>query len=305
MLALFKSMLTLIYGARYSFTTVPRKPFGFGVTNYDPLRIIPIDQINRFADVSKSFKALDSVYLNTVILIILLSIIILLIMRWLATAWFLNKVVEEGHIANELNELLRKLSIKLKIKIPRLIITEREIGPLSIGIMKPTIVLPKTIVNQLKNSEIEVILGHELAHLKRKDNYFQWVILFMKDLLFFNPFVKLPYERLQLYKEQAADNLFLKVMPHSNRLLQKTLNKVSSILTSNKPINLNIRIAKAHFVNDSMIGKRLQLLQKRELNYITDTFISRVLSIICILLFFWTQIWIAVKLGKKALLLIS
>lgn len=302
-LVLYKSLLVLIMGARYSFTTVPRKPFGFGFMFYDPLDLLPLGSIGPMIQDNKSLGALHSNWLATVISITVIIIAALLLLRWIATAWFLSKVAKDKEEPNLLiKSLVKDLCANLKIKTPSIFLSKEDIGPLSIGVIKPTIILPKKLTNLLKENELEIVLGHELAHIKRRDNLWQWLILFMKDLLFFNPFSRLTYNFLQANKEVATDLVFLGTTPKKNSLLQKTIQKVAQIQNSNKG---DLLIAKANFLDAKIIQKRLSILHRANIKAFKDTWLRKTASIICILLFFWVKIWVAVKLGQKALMLLS
>ncbi|MFT3679705.1 MAG: M56 family metallopeptidase [Ferruginibacter sp.] len=61
--------------------------------------------------------------------------------------------------------------------------------PSVIGAFKPVILLPAAVINNLTTGQVETVLLHELAHIKRNDfliNFFQSAV---EVILFFNPFI--------------------------------------------------------------------------------------------------------------------
>ena len=63
-------------------------------------------------------------------------------------------------------QLAEQLEIKRKVQVwvSRYIDT-----PMIIGFLKPTILIPLASINQLSVKQLEAILLHELAHIKRND----------------------------------------------------------------------------------------------------------------------------------------
>lgn len=81
--------------------------------------------------------------------------------------------------------------------------------PCVFGYVKPFILLPASIATSLSTEEIEAILLHELAHIKRNDylaNLFQQV---MSVLLFFNPFAQLINRIVNRERENACDDIVI------------------------------------------------------------------------------------------------
>src|SRR6201999_2972837 len=64
-------------------------------------------------------------------------------------------------------------------------------APLTLGFLKPVILLPVAMISQLTPQQIEAILVHELAHIRRKDYLLHLVITLLEGLFFFNPFSRL------------------------------------------------------------------------------------------------------------------
>lgn len=81
--------------------------------------------------------------------------------------------------------------------------------PAAIGFFRPAIVFPAGLLSQLSAEEIKVILLHELAHLRRWDDWTNLGQKIVKALFFFHPAVWWIENRLTLEREMACDDSVL------------------------------------------------------------------------------------------------
>jgi beta-lactamase regulating signal transducer with metallopeptidase domain len=88
-------------------------------------------------------------------------------------------------------------------------LSEKIDSPQIMGWLKPVILLPLASLNQLSPDQLEAVLIHELAHIKRNDYIWNWVISIIETLLFFNPFVKLFISNIREEREHACDDWVL------------------------------------------------------------------------------------------------
>jgi len=85
-------------------------------------------------------------------------------------------------------------------------ISEQVHVPSVTGFIKPIILLPAAIANQLSIQQTEAILLHELAHIKRNDYLVNMIQSVVKLVLFFNPFVILLGETAKRERENCCDD---------------------------------------------------------------------------------------------------
>ncbi len=83
--------------------------------------------------------------------------------------------------------------------------------PCVTGFIKPIILLPVSITTYLTTDEIEAILMHELAHVKRNDYLLNFIQQVMGILLFFNPFAKLVANVINEERENCCDDVVVQV----------------------------------------------------------------------------------------------
>jgi beta-lactamase regulating signal transducer with metallopeptidase domain len=81
--------------------------------------------------------------------------------------------------------------------------------PTAIGFLKPAVVLPTWAMQDLSTEELNAILIHELAHLRRRDDWTNLAQQIVKALLFFHPAVWWIEGKLALEREMACDDAVL------------------------------------------------------------------------------------------------
>ena len=83
----------------------------------------------------------------------------------------------------------------------------RDAGCLAfvMGVASPVVVLSTGLVTKLGGHEVEAILAHELAHVRRLDHLGRWAATVFRDIMAWNPFVLLWYNRLVAEQEMACD----------------------------------------------------------------------------------------------------
>lgn len=95
--------------------------------------------------------------------------------------------------------------------------TTREIGlysykmlnsPMLIGLFKPYIVLPEAMLQ--KTDGLKYVILHELAHYKRKDSIYKWLIQIVSCIHFFNPIMYLIKDVVSKNCELSCDEMVIK-----------------------------------------------------------------------------------------------
>jgi hypothetical protein len=81
--------------------------------------------------------------------------------------------------------------------------------PTAIGFLQPVVVVPAWALQELSTAELNSILIHELAHLRRRDDWTNLAQQILKALLFFHPAVWWIESQLSLEREMACDDTVL------------------------------------------------------------------------------------------------
>ena len=102
----------------------------------------------------------------------------------------------------------RQLALRCSVLVAQ---SGQVLVPCVTGILRPTVLLPASLVTGLTMAEIEAILAHELAHVRRHDfvvNLFQSVI---ESLLFYHPAVWWISRSVRHERENCCDDLALTI----------------------------------------------------------------------------------------------
>jgi len=81
--------------------------------------------------------------------------------------------------------------------------------PKAVGFFAPAIILPKWLLEESTGEELKHVLLHELAHLRRRDDWTNLIQQVVKALFFFNPAIWWMERELALSREQACDDAAL------------------------------------------------------------------------------------------------
>jgi beta-lactamase regulating signal transducer with metallopeptidase domain len=78
--------------------------------------------------------------------------------------------------------------------------------PSAIGLLNPAIVIPRWAIQELSADELNQVLLHELAHLRRRDDWTNLAQKIVKALFFFHPAVWWIEKKISLERELACDD---------------------------------------------------------------------------------------------------
>lgn len=78
---------------------------------------------------------------------------------------------------------------------------------------RPTIFLPADLLDQLDETELDTLLAHELAHLRRRDHWVRWLEFVVQGIYWWNPLVILVRRQIQAHEEECCDALVVDLLP--------------------------------------------------------------------------------------------
>jgi beta-lactamase regulating signal transducer with metallopeptidase domain len=165
---------------------------------------------------SQSASFLYDFFASNLPVIVLLWLIgvLLLTMRLLGEFVYLqhlkktSKRLKHSLWMTSFHQLAAKMELK---KLPGLMQSRRVGSPMVIGFLKPLIIIPVGLVNQLSPREVESILAHELAHVSRLDYLVNVLQSFIETLLFFNPAVWWLSSMIRTEREYCCDDVAINI----------------------------------------------------------------------------------------------
>lgn len=87
--------------------------------------------------------------------------------------------------------------------------SEKVRVPTALGLLRPAIVIPRWVIEELSASELNQVVLHELAHLRRWDDWTNLAQQIVKALFFFHPAVWWIEKKVALEREMACDDAVL------------------------------------------------------------------------------------------------
>jgi bla regulator protein blaR1 len=150
-------------------------------------------------------------------------------MPWLVLVWafgvllFASRAAWQWHTlrmicarARPLDRLwqqrMRTLADRFGMRRTIAVLESTEIGaPSLIGWLKPVVLLPAGLCLRLPVAQLELVLAHEIAHLRRHDHLINLLQVIVETALFYHPAVHWISRKLREDREQCCDDLVAEV----------------------------------------------------------------------------------------------
>ncbi len=116
--------------------------------------------------------------------------------------------IDEGPLRIGLEQHGQRLGVR---RLPELHIAETITSPFLIGISRPRIVLPQTLIARLTSDDIQTVLTHELLHWRRLDTWIGYGQVIVQGLFWFHPFVWWATAQLRIEREHVCDDAVLRL----------------------------------------------------------------------------------------------
>jgi beta-lactamase regulating signal transducer with metallopeptidase domain len=169
-------------------------------------------------------------YLSLVYLLVVFA----LFFKFLRYFYFSHKIQTQGliKVRAQLRMYVEKMAQQMNIKRRVSIWLSQYVDtPVIIGFLRPTILIPVACINQLSVSQMEAVILHELAHIKRNDYLLNLFIAMTEIVYFFNPFSRLLIKALKQERENSCDDWVLQFrfdpIQYASALLSLEKNRVT------------------------------------------------------------------------------
>jgi bla regulator protein BlaR1 len=161
----------------------------------------------------------------------------------------------------------------------------------------------------LEQEEKEVLLHHELSHIKRRDNLIGWIAMVLRDFMFFNPFAYIAYYLIRAEQDSGSDKL---VVSHSQKpakeIAKDLLNAVKKLgdLDGTRPVPDGVSgfvNAAGRFFAHFRLRNRIRSIVANDGKRIRMRVFPRILMYILFVLVLVFQILIVIDIGQYHLYL--
>ncbi|MEZ4942052.1 MAG: GldM family protein [Saprospiraceae bacterium] len=177
---------------------------------------------------------------------------LLLVLRLLGGYWLSRRIRRSGvaPVPEQWRQQLQQWSVVLEIKRPvRWLESTRVSQPLTLGFWKPVVLFPAGLLFQLQPGQVEALLLHELAHIRRHDYLINLVQLALEVCFFYHPLFWLLSKEARRQREYCCDDLVLRYCP--DRLLY------AQTLTNLQYTHLTLNQFAMHAIGKSAFAQRI------------------------------------------------
>lgn len=143
--------------------------------------------------------------------------VFVLSLRSLGGWWLIRRLRASAHTAipAAVGESFHRIASALGLqRHVQLAVSGSVSGPITVGFLRATVLLPLCALTSLGPDELEVVLAHELAHVRRADFLWNLVQTFAETLFFFHPAVWWIGGCLRNERELCCDDLALELCPN-------------------------------------------------------------------------------------------
>ena len=136
------------------------------------------------------------------------GVVALAVRRFAAWIWLLNMrwawTIPPADLYSRMERTAQAVGVKI---LPRLRTCLSGGSPFVLGWLRPVIVLPVATLTGLRPEELEALLAHELAHIRRHDYLINLLQTFVETLLFYHPVVLWVGRQMRLEREHCCDDI--------------------------------------------------------------------------------------------------
>lgn len=132
-----------------------------------------------------------------------LFVLLTSIHRWRRFTHALRQCEKDSDLQVRVDQIGADLGLKVR---PRLLVSPVDSGPLTTGIWKPIIVVPRRLVEGVDVSHLDPIIAHELVHIRRRDSLVGLLQIVATFFFWFHPFVRWAIRRMDINIEHCVDS---------------------------------------------------------------------------------------------------
>jgi beta-lactamase regulating signal transducer with metallopeptidase domain len=130
------------------------------------------------------------------------------------------------------DEVAREIGLP---RAPQVRLVPARIPPAVLAAPRPEILLPRTLVAKLPADQLDALLAHELAHVRRGDPWWRPLELVILALWWWHPVAWWARRNFRAAEERACDELVVRRRPHGVRAYADALVTAAEFLAAVRP----------------------------------------------------------------------
>ncbi|MDH3892156.1 MAG: M56 family metallopeptidase [candidate division Zixibacteria bacterium] len=183
-------------------------------------------------------------------------------LRYCSGLFSAGKLARDGSPVEDKDTLLaaRRIANQMDVRRPvRMIINKRLTVPIVFGLFRPTILLPAD-AGQWTQEKRDLVLRHELAHVKRLDSLWLHLAAWSSILHWFNPLVWATRGKMVAEAEFACDDSVLEIGVVSSDYAQHLLDCAREAGRLDRSVRTGVALA----YNTQLEGRIMSILTNRK-----------------------------------------
>lgn len=118
------------------------------------------------------------------------------------------KIVMDKEWRARFGVIIAKMNISKAVEFRE---TAKVLTPMVIGTFSPVVLIPIGLLSGFSTTQVEAILAHELAHIRRNDYLINMLQSFVEVIFFFHPAIWWLSEKVRAEREHCCDDIALAV----------------------------------------------------------------------------------------------
>jgi beta-lactamase regulating signal transducer with metallopeptidase domain len=153
----------------------------------------------RFGLASNAIQMLAGIWLAG-----FLAVTTAIVSKWGA---FRRQIGKMGSAASaEIEQRIQKLAERLSVRqVPLVVMIEGPSVPAVFGILRPKVLLPQSLLDRVRELDLDPILAHELVHVRRHDALASRLQLIAQALWWFHPLIWFANREARRERERCCD----------------------------------------------------------------------------------------------------
>lgn len=128
--------------------------------------------------------------------------------------------ITQAHVLVAIGKAVKSMELEYT---PAIAYCNSVVVPSVVGILRPTLLLPFTVISGLTPQQLQVLVMHELAHICRQDHVWNLLQRVIESLFFFHPAIWFLSSRIRREREVCCDDRVVTAGGHAERYAKSLL----------------------------------------------------------------------------------
>ncbi|MFA5864038.1 MAG: M56 family metallopeptidase [Phycisphaerae bacterium] len=170
------------------------------------------------------------------------AVVLIMTLLMLQRYWFVRGLIAQAKpTGGKSAEMLRDCCRQMGIATPPILkLSPAMVSPALCGLVRPTILLPEFLSSKLRSRELQTVLLHELAHLRRGDLWINLLQTILQIIYFYNPLLWLANTLIRRTREQAVDETVLVALGEKADDYPETLLTIANFALTRPALSLRM-----------------------------------------------------------------